>query len=236
MRTPNIILKGTRKFDLVCHECDTELDHNKLVWRQKKSIEFDDGIDNKRHSLSIPTCSKELTEHLMEVQEELVKFKEEIKYGVKPKIHQMLMQVLQDQNIKNIRNAVYIIYISAEYIKLPKGKKSDPEAEHPYITFGNYEFVYVSDCPNCGSLLETPWRGVDSIKATKLPGSNRSESDITKCRKCFDGIEHNKQFWYIYFTKDKLNKYNAHIVTVCQKCKFEHHHKSGHNLALRFIK
>ena len=233
MKRSKTILKRTSKFDLICHECDTELDHHKLKWRQKKSIEFDDKIDNKRHLLSIPTCTKAATDRLMEIESEVMKIKEEIKNGKDPQSYNMLLYILQNQS-KDTLGSAYLIYLSANFIKFPKGKKRDPEGELPYMTFGTYEFVYVSDCPNCGSLLETPWRGADSIKATKWPGKSNAKPDIAKCHRCNNSIEYREQFWYIYFTKHERDRYNANIVTICQRCKFEHHQKSGHNLALRF--
>ncbi len=223
---------GVEKFDLICHGCGSKLHHSKLKWRQIKSVEFDTNEDNKRHALSISTEPPQVTEHLLETEVEIEKIKKEMREGKRPSDYDMLLYIMQNEDI---RANAYRSFSNAESLTPASRRKSDPEADLPYIVFGNYEFLHMADCPKCETRLETPWRGTDSINASKLSSKNRKSDSFIKCRACNSRIVITSQFWYIYFTRDEFHEYKPNITTICQKCQSETQYKGNYNLGLRYI-
>ena len=218
-------------FDLICHECDTKLDHSKLKWEQQRHMDVDpDDEFSRKHFLSRPTCLKETSDHLFDVEAKFAELLNEIRSGKKITGKDMLTYMA---NHDDLRSEVYEKFMGNDMLRITTGKKFRRDAELPNKTFGYYEFTYISNCPNCDSELETPWRGIESNDVAHCFGIPKPRN--MKCDECNNDILYREQFWYVYFTKKDHKDYESHLVTICPGCKSEHHHKGGYDLNFRYI-
>ncbi len=220
----------SERFDIICHECNTKLDHTKLRWRQKKYTEFGGVIDdNNKYAVSNPTCDRKITDRLFERELQFSRLIDDIRNGLKITADDMFKYMATHSDVKS---EVYEKFLGNDFLRITTGKDFDRESEQPNKIFGSYEFLYVSKCPKCKSELETPWRGPESQEVVHSFGVPKPR--ISKCSECHNYIKYREQFWYIYFTKDE-DYFESHVVTICKRCHNEHHHEGGYNLNFRYI-